>query len=317
MSDAKARGLGRGLSALLGDTAREVEAAAAASAAASAADGAADREGGVREIDIALIDCNPFQPRQLFRESQLEELAASITQHGVLQPILLRKIDERFQIVAGERRWRAAQMARLHRIPAIVREVADRQSAEIALIENLQREDLSPLEEAEAYRALMTQHGHTQEAVSKLVQRSRSHVANILRLNDLSEGVKDWLLGGELSMGAARALIGVADADQIASVAVARSWSVRDIEKHVREGRVLKGLQSVRPTTRPGGGGNRDDGRDTHANADLAALERQLGDLLGLKVKVAHKSGAGTVSLAFSNLDQLDLICQRLSGEPI
>ena len=104
---------------------------------------------------------------------------------------------------------------------------------------------------------------------------------------------------------------------EVVSVAVARSWSVRDIEKHVREGRVLKGLQSVRPTTRPGGGGNRDDGRDTHANADLAALERQLGDLLGLKVKVAHKSGAGTVSLAFSNLDQLDLICQRLSGEPI
>jgi ParB family chromosome partitioning protein len=271
-------------------------------------------EGGVREIDIGAISPNPDQPRKTFDAEPLHELADSIAQRGVLQPILLRKVGAAYQIIAGERRWRAAQLARLHSIPAIVREFDETTTAEVALIENLQREDLKPLEEAEAYRALMQAHGHTQDAVAKLVHKSRSHVANLLRLNDLSENVKALMNSGALSMGAARALIGVADADAIASAAVAKGWSVREIEDHVRQGRAIDG--QLRSVSAPRGTSERR-GKPGHADADIAALERQLGDLLGLKVKVAHKGVAGSVTLQFSNLDQLDLICQRLSGEPI
>jgi ParB family chromosome partitioning protein len=268
----QARGLGRGLSALLGD------------APAAAPAGSAE---GVREIDIASIQPNPRQPRRVFAEGPLAELADSIAARGVLQPILVRPTAEegRFEIVAGERRWRAAQRAQLHKIPAIVRSFDEAGTAEVALIENVQRADLGPLEEADAYAALVERFGHKPEEVGKLVGKSRSHVSNLLRLRDLPESVRAHLEAGTLTMGHARAIASSADAEQLAEQIVSRGLSVRQAAA----------------------------ARD----ADLLALERQLGDLLGLKVSILHKGGAGQVAVAFSSLDQLDLICQRLSGEPI
>lgn len=288
------RGLGRGLSALLGD-------APADTAAAPSGD-------GVREIPLADIRANSQQPRQWFNEDRLDELAESIRVRGVLQPILLRAVDNGYEIIAGERRFRAAKLAGLTSIPALVRAFDDAASAEVALIENVQRENLSVLEEGDAYRSLMSRYGYTQDALAQVVGKSRSHIANLLRLGELSPGAKQLLEEGHLPMSAARALIGHPDADKIASLAVARNWSVRDVENHIRDGRQPErnGYPAV-PGRRP----------QRASDPDLLALERQLGDLLGVKVRVAEKSGAGTVTLSFSSLDQLDLICQRLSGEPI
>jgi ParB family chromosome partitioning protein len=191
-----------GLSALLGENARP---------APAQTDGR-----GVREIDIALIKPNPAQPRVQFDEDSLEELAESIRQRGVLQPILLRPVGKNFEIVAGERRWRAAQRARLHAIPAIVREIDESTTAEIALIENIQRQDLNAIEEAEGYRQLIKRHGHTQDEVGKLVHKSRSHVTNLLRLLELPEFVRQSLMTGDISMGHARAVAGAPDPEALA-----------------------------------------------------------------------------------------------------
>ncbi len=295
MSEARARGLGRGLSALLGDV-------------TSTEGDTPSPRGGVREIEIASIRPNPKQPRRHFAEPAIAELAQSIAERGVLQPILLRAVADGYEIVAGERRWRAAQRAQLHRIPAIVRDFDAEATAEIALIENIQREDLNALEEAEGYRALVTRFGHSQDTVAKLVQKSRSHVANLLRLLDLPESVRDLLVRGELTMGHARAIATAESPEQLAEQVVAKGLSVRQTEQLARH-------------VRPGAGGDIARGvarRDAgERNADITAMERQLGDLIGLKVKVAHSGGSGTVTLHFSSLDQLDLICQRLSGEPI
>ena len=291
----QARGLGRGLSALLGDV------------PVAAPVGSAE---GVREIEIGLIQPNPLQPRRTFAEGPLAELAESIAARGVLQPILVRPAAEagRFEIVAGERRWRAAQRAQVHRIPAIVRNFDEAGTAEVALIENVQRADLGPLEEADAYAALVERFGHKPEEVGKLVGKSRSHVSNLLRLRDLPESVRGHLEAGTLTMGHARAIASSADAEQLAEQIVSRGLSVRQAEALARK-------------RRPGGDGepSRGSARLSSAarDADLLALERQLGDLLGLKVSIQHRSGEGQVSVAFSSLDQLDLLCQRLSGEPI
>jgi ParB family chromosome partitioning protein len=289
------KGLGMGLSALLGENARPAP---------------AQSEGrGVREIDIALIKPNPAQPRVSFDEDSLEELAESIRQRGVLQPILLRPAGKGFEIVAGERRWRAAQRARLHAIPAIVREIDESTTAEIALIENIQRQDLNAIEEAEGYRQLIKRHGHTQDEVGKLVHKSRSHVTNLLILLELPEFVRHSLMTGDISLGHARAVAGAPDPEALARLVIARDLSVRQTEEQVR-----------REKSRPGPG--YDIARASARNAnpvdpDLAALERQLGDILGLKVAVAHKGQGGAVTLHYSSLEQLDMICQRLSGEPI
>jgi ParB family chromosome partitioning protein len=284
-----------GLSALLGENARP---------APAQSDGR-----GVREIDIALIKPNPAQPRIQFDEDSLEELAESIRERGVLQPILLRPAGKGFEIVAGERRWRAAQRARLHAIPAIVREIDESTTAEIALIENIQRQDLNAIEEAEGYRQLIKRHGHTQDEVGKLVHKSRSHVTNLLRLLELPEFVRQSLMTGDISMGHARAVAGAPDPEALARLVIARDLSVRQTEEQVR-----------REKSRPGPG--YDIARASARNAnpvdpDLAALERQLGDILGLRVVVAHKGQGGAVTLHYSSLEQLDMICQRLSGEPI
>jgi ParB family transcriptional regulator, chromosome partitioning protein len=300
-ADRPARGLGMGLQALLGEAARP---------AGTPPGEAASPRGGVREIEISRIRANPDQPRVQFDEEALDELAESIRQRGVLQPILLRPDGDDYLIVAGERRWRAAQRARLHAIPAIVREIDESATAELALIENIQREDLNPLEEAEGYRQLIQRHGHTQDDVGRVVHKSRSHVANLLRLLDLPEFVRQSLLRGDISMGHARAVATSENPEELTREIVAKGLSVRQAEERAR-----------REKSRPGPGA--DIGRASARNAakafdaDLDALERQLGDILGLKVQVTHKGQGGSVILNYSSLDQLDMVCQRLSGEPI
>jgi ParB family chromosome partitioning protein len=292
----QARGLGRGLSALLGDV----------PATAAPAGGAE----GVRELDVATIRPNPKQPRRVFAETALAELAESIAARGVLQPILVRPSGEpgQYEIVAGERRWRAAQRAQLHRIPAIVRSFDEAGTAEVALIENVQRADLGPLEEADAYAALVERFGHKVDEVGKLVGKSRSHVANLLRLRDLPDKVRAHLESGRLTMGHARAIASSPMAEQLAEQIVARGLSVRQAEALARKRLPGAGSDMARGSARLAAAAR---------DADLLALERQLGDLLGLKVAIQHKGGAGQVMVSFSSLDQLDLICQRLSGEPI
>ncbi len=296
MSDPKKHGLGRGLSALLGEAPRP----------GSVSD--EGRTGGVQSIATARIHANPDQPRKHFDDESLGELAELIAQHGVIQPILVRRSGDGYEIIAGERRWRAAQRAQVHSIPAVIRGDSDSAVAEIALIENIQRQDLNAIEEAEGYKTLIATHGHGQDAVAKLVGKSRSHVANLLRLLDLPDAVRKMLVRGDLTMGHARAIASHDDPERLAQEIVAGGLSVRQAEQLAKK-------------IRPGAG--RDFGRASERNsppkvdADLAVLERQLGDLLGLKVKVGHSGPGGTVSLFYSSLDQLDMICQRLSGEPI
>ena len=293
----KAPGLGRGLSALLGEHPQAQPMADAPS-----------RPGGVREIDIARIRPNPNQPRVQFDDESIAELAESIAERGVLQPILLRPVGDDFQIVAGERRWRAAQRARLHSIPAIIREVDDSTTSELALIENIQRENLNAIEEAEAYRQLIERHGHGQDAVAQLVHKSRSHVANLLRLLGLPAFVKQSLLRGDITMGHARAVATADEPEELAREIIAKGLSVRQAEALAKRARPGTASETARRTQ--GRVGVQD-------NADVAALERQLADVLGLKVRIAHAGEGGTVTLHYSSLDQLDLVCQRLTGEPI
>jgi len=291
----KATGLGRGLSALIDEAVRPAKTEAAPSGT------------GVRMLEIGRIRPNPSQPRQHFDEQAIDELAASIAERGVLQPILVRAADDGYELIAGERRWRAAQKARLHEIPALVREANEESSAEIALIENIQREDLNAIEEAEAYRQLINRYGHSQEVVGKLVGKSRSHIANLLRLLELPEAVRLMLLRGDISMGHARAVATAPDPEALAQQIIDGDLSVRQAEHLAKKAR--PGAEyDIAPTStrnlRP-------------VDADLAALERQLSDLLGIRVKVSHGKNGGSVALHYSTLDQLDLICQRLSGEPI
>jgi ParB family chromosome partitioning protein len=290
MSEKPAKGLGRGLSALMDEGARR------------APDAPAEGRGGVREIEIGRISPNPHQPRIQFDEAAIDELAESIAERGVLQPILLRPDGDGFQLIAGERRWRAAQKARLHTIPAIVREIDESTTAELALIENIQRQDLNAIEEAEGYKQLIDRHGHTQEQLGKIVHKSRSHVANLLRLLDLPEFVRQSLLRGDINMGHARAVAAAPDPEALTREIVAKDLSVRQAEARAKKAKQGPGELVL---------------TDRNVDADLDALERQLGDMLGLKVEVIHKGQGGSVTLHYSSLDQLDLICQRLSGEAI
>jgi ParB family transcriptional regulator, chromosome partitioning protein len=300
-SDKPGKGLGMGLSALLGDAPR-----------ASTGEGAPESRGGIREIEIGRIRPNPNQPRIQFSEESIDELADSIAERGVLQPILLRPHGdgEGYEIIAGERRWRAAQRARLHMIPALIREIDEATTAELALIENIQREDLNAIEEAEGYRQLIQRHGHTQDGVAKLVHKSRSHVANLLRLLDLPEFVRQSLLQGDITMGHARAVATADEPEALTREIVAKGLSVRQAEERVRreKSKPGEGIDIARASARNAA---------KTVDADLAALERQLSDILGVRVTVTHKGQGGSVTLHYSSLDQLDMICQRLSGEPI
>ena len=288
-------GLGRGLSALLGDAAIE----------APVSGQAGEVPTGVRTLPVSALAPHPDQPRRHFDEDKLDELSRSIAQRGLIQPIVVRPHGHDYQIVAGERRWRAAQRARLHEVPVIVRELSDDETMEIALVENIQRADLNAIEEAEAYRRLIDQFGHTQEALGKIVHKSRSHVSNLLRLLDLPAPVRSLVVEGEIDMGHARALIGAQDAATLARRVVDEGLSVRETERLARDAKAGSSKGG-----KPGTGSRERD-------PDIAALERQLGDLLGLGIRINHSEKGGTLSLSYSTLDQLDMVCQRLSGEGI
>lgn len=290
-------GLGRGLSSLLGEIQTET-----AAAVPSRSDSGAVVPDGVRLVPVADLQPLPNQPRRNFDDAALDELAKSITALGVLQPIVVRDMGGHFQIVAGERRWRAAQRAHLHQVPVIVKHFDDRTALEIALVENIQREELNAWEEGETYRRLIEEYGHSQEELGRIVGKSRSHIANLMRLRNLPMRVHGWLVSGELTMGHARALLQCEDPEGIARQVIDRGLSVRDTEK------LAKRAKAGSKTPSKGRGGR---------DPDLEALERQLGDILGLKVHIAHGTRGGTVTLGYSSLDQLDLICQRLSGEHI
>lgn len=291
----KKMGLGRGLDALLGEAIRGDSTPQPSSAQPSGQ--------GIANIAVADIHPNPDQPRRYFAEDALEELGASIKRHGIIQPIVVRPHNGSYQIVAGERRWRAAQRAQIHEIPAIIRNFDDAETLEIALIENIQRQDLNPIEEAETYRRLCDEFGHNAAALAELVHKSRSHVANMIRLLDLPVAIRDLVIEGQLSMGHARALLGSDDSVRLAMVVIKQGLSVRATEALVKKGREPAGGSGRQPTT--------------PVNSDIRAVETHLGDLLGLKVKINQRNvtGAGSVTFEYGSLDQLDMLCQRLTGE--
>lgn len=272
--------------------------------AESAAVDGASAPAGVQMAPIESLRPNPDQPRKVFDRDDLEELAASIRDKGVLQPILVRshpKEDGVWQIIAGERRWRAAQLARLTEAPIIVKEMDDVAVFEVAIIENVQRADLNPLEEADAYRTLMERFGRTQDAVAGVVGKSRSHVANILRLLQLPEGVLQHVRTGKLSAGHARALITVPDPVSLADQIVAEGLNVRQAEALAR--RAAEGPRGRKPGAASSGG---------EGSADVAALEQDLADALGLRVQLADRGGKGELTITYGNLEQLDDLCRRL-----
>ncbi|MFS0772850.1 ParB/RepB/Spo0J family partition protein [Sphingomonas sp. 1P08PE] len=291
-------GLGRGLNALLGEMAREAP-----------VNPAAEQPTGVRMLPVSALAPHPDQPRRRFDEAMLDELAGSIAARGLIQPIVVRPHGHQYQIVAGERRWRAAQRAKLAEVPVVVRELSDSETLEIALVENIQRQDLNAIEEAQAYQRLAGEYGHTQEALAKIVHKSRSHVANLLRLLELPDTVQAQVVDGSLSMGHARALLGAPDVEGLAADVVRRGLSVRETEKLTRDSKAPRAATGSKPR----GNGSGGEGHD----ADIAALERQLADLLGVAVTIAHGEKGGTLTLGYGTLDQLDMICQRLTGEGI
>jgi ParB family chromosome partitioning protein len=299
------RKLGKGLGALLGEARRE-EPLVTPEAAAGEVSPSADNRPGLASLPLASIEPHPDQPRRHFDEDALQELASSIAKRGVIQPIIVRPLGQgRYQLVAGERRWRAAQKAQLHEIPAIIRDLEERDVMAIALIENIQREDLNPVEEARAFQRLAEEFPPI--TIAQLVGKSRSHVVNMQRLLDLPEAVLDHLAAGRLSMGHARALIGHPEATSLADRAVADGLSVREVEKLVRRDKGAMGRRQARPP------------RDTAQDADIAAVQNHLEEFLGLNVRIATDADprSGAVTIRYRTLDQLDLICQRLTGASI
>jgi ParB family transcriptional regulator, chromosome partitioning protein len=294
----KRRQLGRGLSSLLGDDEDDVA--------------QVDRLRQTRQVAIESIDPGSAQPRRVFDEAELQILAESIRERGVLQPILLRRrdgTDGRLEIIAGERRWRAAQIAGLHEIPALVREFTDTEALEIALIENIQRSDLTALEEANGFQRLIEEYGHTQEDVAQAVGKSRSHVANTLRLLALPPKAREHLEAGRLTAGHARALLVSEDADRLADSVVAGGLSVRATERLV-QGRTTAGSKTQKPSgaARP---------RDVpEKDADTRALEQTITESLGLTVDIAQRdTERGALTIHYQSLDQLDDLLARLTGQ--
>ena len=294
------KALGRGLSALLGDAGSDVAATTQPDAAAQgspAAPRAADK------VPIDLIHANPNQPRKHFGDEELHDLAASLKVHGLIQPVLLRPHPEKdgaYQIVAGERRWRAAQIAGLHELPAVVRELDDRQILELGIIENVQRVDLDPVEEALGYNQLIETFGYTQEELSKAIGKSRSHLSNTVRLLVLPEQVLDLLSEGKLSSGHARALVKAKSPVTLAVRAAAEGLSVRQLEKLVRKEETGEGEKA--PKARP------------EKDADTKVLEGDLSAAIGMRVQIEHGAeGRGEVRISYRSLDQLDQLCQKLA----
>ncbi|MEC8195633.1 MAG: ParB/RepB/Spo0J family partition protein [Pseudomonadota bacterium] len=290
----KQRGLGRGLSALMADVTEETT---------RQESGFAPRRADL-VVPIERIEPNPDQPRRDFTPEQLEDLSNSIREKGVIQPLIVRKkAGDRYEIVAGERRWRASQMAQLHELPIIVRDYDDTEVLEIAIIENIQRADLNPVEEAMGYRQLMQKFGHTQEKVSEALGKSRSHIANLMRLLNLPDDVQVMLREGHLSAGHARALVTSDNASELARKVVKDGLSVRQTEKLAKKtGSLVEQNKKSRPKT--------------HKDADTVALEGDLSANLGMKVAVDHVSGGenGKITITYQTLDQLDGLCRILSA---
>lgn len=285
--------LGRGLDALLGDD------------PGRPADGADARI--ARMTPIETLQPGRHQPRRHFPEAEIEELAASIRELGILQPLLVRAMDDPpggYEIIAGERRWRAAQRAQLHEVPVIERQLTDAEALEIALVENLQREDLSPIDEAEGYKRLADEFGHTQEDLARALGKSRSHVANMLRLLNLPRAVRSLLDGGDITPGHARALLGARDPAKTAKAVVRRGLNVRQTERLIQKENAPAGTAA-----RPGAG---TPGKDV----DTIALERDLAALLGLRVEITPAGEGGSLTVRYDTLEQLDHVLDRLRHGP-
>ncbi|WP_417481234.1 ParB/RepB/Spo0J family partition protein [Maricaulis sp.] len=298
----KNRRLGRGLSALLGETEGE-----AYEAAPAETDQARPSRDGVRMLPIELIRANPDQPRKAMGEAELEALSASIAEKGIVQPILVRPVkgaSESYEIVAGERRWRAAQRARLHEVPALVRELSDQETLEIGIVENVQRADLNPVEEAQAYRQLIDRYGHTQEDVARAVSKSRSHVANTVRLLTLPATVLTFLADGRISAGHARAIATAPEPEKLAQLIVDNGLSVRDAERMARP----KTDTDTSPRSRKSAPAPAD------KDADTRSLEADISARLGLDVDIRHGSNGGEIRVRYTTLEQLDDVCRRLSS---
>ncbi len=289
--DVSKRRLGRGLAALIGEMDQPVPAGEARPTV-----------NPDRTVPIEFVARSPRNPRRYFDEAELQDLAGSIRQHGIVQPVVVRTVGtDRFEIIAGERRWRAAQLAGLVQIPVIVRDVDDRTALELAIVENVQRADLNPLEEALGYEQLIAEHGYTQNDLGEIIGKSRSHVANSLRLLKLPDPVRDMLADGSLSAGHARALVSTPDPVVLAKTIAQKGLSVRDAEKLAQNH--IKAQQAPAPT----------EVRESK-DSDTIALERSLSDRLGLSVSINHKGGGGQLKINYKTLDQLEEICRLLEA---
>jgi ParB family transcriptional regulator, chromosome partitioning protein len=291
MADEARSRLGRGLASLIGDVGAEAA--------------HVDRPRTQRRVPIEFLKANPRNPRRSFVEAELDELAASIREHGVIQPIVVRPVKgsaDRYEIIAGERRWRASQRAGLHDVPIVPIEVSDTDALEIMIIENVQREDLNAMEEARGYHALADEFKRTTEDIAKVVGKSRSHVANMMRLTKLPDDVQALIASGDLSAGHARALIGVPDPGAAAKRIVQEGLSVRQAEALAHE----QGVPERKPQKPRASKAAKD--------PDTIALEKRITDVLGMKVNVEHRDPGGTVQIKYSDLDQLDDIVRRLEA---
>jgi ParB family transcriptional regulator, chromosome partitioning protein len=283
--------LGRGLAALIGDMAAETP---------------VERPSrGQRRLPTAALRPNPRNPRRAFPNAELDELVASLRERGIIQPIVARPVQgaaDVYEIIAGERRWRAAQRAGLHEVPVVIIEASDAEALQLAIIENVQRADLNPLEEAEGYRSLIEEFGNSQDEIAKIVGKSRSHVANTLRLLKLPETIKAYIHSGKLFAGHARMLIGQPDAERLAEEIVARGLNVREVENLARETSGRGGKSRGARAARRGAG----------KNANLVALEKRISDALGLAVSVKEAKRGGVLSIRYRSLEQLDDVLRRL-----
>ena len=296
------KGLGRGLSSLLGEAAPALvqEGVSTPAGTTQAAYDKASRPTEIRLVPVEWINPGPWQPRRIFDKAALEELAQSMAENGIVQPILVRpnpQKEGRYQLIAGERRWRAAQMARLHDIPTIIRELSDKQAAELSLIENIQRQDLSAIEEARGYRVLIDAHNYTQDDLASIVGKSRPHIANMMRLLNLPEEVHQMILSGALTAGQARPLIGHEDALALAKQVVEKGLSARDVEKIARHE-----LPEDKPKAK------------AEKSSDIKALEKKAKDVLGLRLAVDWDEAKerGAVKFTVSSFAQLDMILEKL-----
>jgi len=288
--DAARSRLGRGLAALIGDVGTE---------------SSAERPRGQRRAATSSLRPNARNPRRVFAETELDELTASLRERGMIQPIVARPVrgaPDAYEIIAGERRWRAAQRAGLHEVPVVIIEATDEESLQLAIIENVQRSDLNPLEEAEGYRALVEDYSHTQDDIAKMVGKSRSHVANTLRLLKLPPSIRGYIVKGKLDAGHARMLVGQPNAEKLAEEIVARGLNVRQVEEIARQ---ESGRNGKSPSRK----------RSAEKNADTLALEKRLSDALGLIVSIDARGESGVVNIRYRNLDQLDDLAQRLENK--